>query len=463
MLLRYFYDDHLAQASYMVGCPGTGEAIVIDPARDITPYLKAAEAEGMRIVQVTETHIHADYVSGTRELAAVTGAAVLLSDEGDENWKYGFEADRWLVDGDEWQLGNVKLRVLHTPGHTPEHLSFMLTDLATADEPIGVFTGDFLFVGDVGRPDLLEEAAGIADTAAPGARLQYQNIVTFRDLPDYLQIWPGHGAGSACGKALGAIPSTTLGYEKRYNPAFGFDDEDAFVEWLLADQPPAPSYFAQMKKVNKEGPALLTELPNPQPLDPQRVEEKIDEGMLVIDTRPAEVYAQGHIAGTLNIPAGERSFSTYAGWFVDFDQPTALIASDHQTEGLISQLRAVGVDHIVGCYPLSVTQGAGQTVTTITEPDTLEERLSQNGLTVLDVRNADEYEDGHLPGALNIPYGWVPRNLDEIGEGPVVVHCASGARSALAASVLERHGIEVIDFPPGFDGWKAAGKGYITE
>ena len=225
MLLKYFYDEKLAQASYLVGCAKTGEALVIDPMRNVTPYLRAAEKEGLRITHVTETHIHADFVSGSRELAAATGATVYLSDMGDDDWKYGYADDPRVVlvrDGDFFMVGNIKVDVLHTPGHTLEHIAFQITDTAAADRPIGVFTGDFLFVGDVGRPDLLEEAAGYKGTKEPGARMQYQTVQKFKGMPDYLQIWPGHGAGSACGKALGAIPSTTLGYEKLFNPAFQY-------------------------------------------------------------------------------------------------------------------------------------------------------------------------------------------------------------------------------------------------
>ena len=232
--------------------------------------MRTAAKEGLRITHVTETHIHADFVSGSRELAARTGASLYLSDMGDENWKYAYAHEPNVIlvrDRDTWMVGNVRVEVMHTPGHTPEHIAFMITDTAGADRPIGVFTGDFLFVGDVGRPDLLEEAAGMVGTKEAGARLQYQSVARFKELPDYLQIWPGHGAGSACGKALGAIPSTTLGYEKLFNPAFQFDAEDAFVAWLLAGQPEAPRYFAQMKKVNKEGPALLATLPSPTHID----------------------------------------------------------------------------------------------------------------------------------------------------------------------------------------------------
>jgi hydroxyacylglutathione hydrolase len=204
MLLRYFYDDELAQASYLVGCAATGEALVIDPLRDVTPYLHAAEKAGLRITHVTETHIHADFVSGVRELAARTGATMYLSDMGDANWKYAYPKVGCAVlvrDGDSWMVGNIKIQVIETPGHTLEHIALMVTYTAATDQPLGVFTGDFLFVGDVGRPDLLEEAAGFVGTKEPGARMQFHTVERFKAMPDHLQIWPAHGAGSACGKA----------------------------------------------------------------------------------------------------------------------------------------------------------------------------------------------------------------------------------------------------------------------
>jgi hydroxyacylglutathione hydrolase len=233
MLIKRFYDDKLAQASYLVGCAATGEALVVDPNRDVEQFVEAAEREGMRITHITETHIHADFVSGARELAERTGGTLYLSAEGGDQWQYEFAGDAdavLLKDGDSFRVGNVQIDVLHTPGHTPEHLSFVVTDTAGADRPMGVFTGDFIFVGDVGRPDLLERAAKYAGTMEEGARVLYGSLQKFKTaLPDYVQLWPGHGAGSACGKALGAVPQTTLGYEKLFNWGLAAGTEDEFV------------------------------------------------------------------------------------------------------------------------------------------------------------------------------------------------------------------------------------------
>ena len=327
MLLKYFYDKSLAHASYMVGCQRTGEAIVIDPGRNVEPYLEAAAAEGLRITGSAETHIHADFVSGSRELADRVGAKLYLSDEGPADWKYQFadQHDSQLVkDGDVIRVGKVKLEVLHTPGHTPEHISFVLTDEGGgANVPMGIFTGDFVFVGSIGRPDLLETAAGVKGSAESGARLLYHSMRKFRELPDHLQVWPAHGAGSACGKGLGAIPSSTVGYEKLFNPALQFDNEQKFVDYILADQPETPFYFAVMKRVNKVGPELVRNLAPVKSPTPELL-PKIARSGQTIDVTPSAEFAAAHVPGTINVPL--NMLVQWAGFFVDYDKPLHLIA-----------------------------------------------------------------------------------------------------------------------------------------
>ena len=260
MLLHRFYDEDLAHASYLIGCQANGEALVVDPRRDIDEYLELAEHHGMKIVAVAETHIHADYLSGTRELAAATGADIYVSGEGDEDWQYGFDGTR-LYDGDTITIGNITIEAKHTPGHTPEHLSFLITDGAFANTPGYLLSGDFVFSGDLGRPDLLDEAAGGVDTRFGGAKQLFASLKNvFLKLPDHVQVYPAHGAGSACGKALGALPSTTVGYERSYAwwaPYLNNDDEQGFIDELLDGQPDAHAYFARMKRQNKAGPDLL--------------------------------------------------------------------------------------------------------------------------------------------------------------------------------------------------------------
>ena len=355
MFFQRFYDKPLAQASYMIGCQRTGEAIVVDPNRDVTQYLDTAAKEGLRITHVTETHIHADFVSGARELAHRTGAELLLSDEGDADWKYAFAATdgaRLVRDGDHVMVGNIRFDVLHTPGHTPEHISFLVTDTPAASGPWGILTGDFVFVGDVGRPDLLEKAAGHAGTMDASAHVLFASLRRFRALPDHLQVWPGHGAGSACGKALGAIPSTTVGYEKIGNWGVATLDEAEFVRLVLDGQPEPPTYFAQMKRINKEGPRVLGGFPEPERAEPTSLSRVLDAGNIVIDIRPASDFAKGHVPGTINIPSS-AIFITWAGWLVPYDRDIYLLGDDG-CEGCAStavrDLTMIGLDRVAGVF-----------------------------------------------------------------------------------------------------------------
>ncbi len=467
MLLKYFYNPKLAIASYMVGCQATGEAIVIDPERDVEKYIDAAEAEGMRIVAATETHIHADFLSGARELAERVGAHLYLSDEGDENWKYTYApqyAHTLLKDGDTFSVGNITFEVMHTPGHTPEHISFILTDTAAADQPMGIFTGDFVFVGAVGRPDLLEKAAGIGGTAEAGARQMFRSLQRFKQLPDYLQVWPAHGAGSACGKGLGAIPSSTVGYEKLFNPGLRFDDEEAFVRWLLTDQPEPPRYFAMMKKLNKEARPVLHTLPQPEHLPFDRLEAILASGAPVVDTRPAVAYASAHIPGTINIPY-DNSFTTWAGWFLPYDQDFYLIADEAIVEAIVRDLIVIGLDRVGGFFSPKVVEqwlSLGQSLQKydVALPNEVADAILNGDVFLLDVRGeAELHEDGRIPGAQHIMLGYLPQHVNALPrEKPIVVQCRSGNRSAIAASILQAHGIErVTNLLGGINEWKRLG------
>lgn len=469
MIFRRFYDEGLAQASYLVGCAATGEALVIDPNRDVEQYLEAAEAEGVRITAVTETHIHADFVSGSRELAQRTGATLYLSDEGDENWKYAFAAEAGAVlvkNGDSFTVGNLKIEVLHTPGHTPEHLSFVLTDTRAATGPMGVFTGDFVFVGDVGRSDLLEKAVRVVGSAEAGARALFHSLRRFKELPDYLQIWPAHGAGSACGKGLSAVPQSTVGYERIANWAFAYDDEDAFVAAILAGQPEPPKYFAEMKRINKKGPRVLGSFRRPTRLDGSGLRQLLDRGMLVVDIRPATDFAAAHVPGTISIPFN-KSFVTWAGWLIPYRTPFYLLADDRCTHCLDEATRAlakIGLDEIAGYFSAAAVDdwsAAGRALGAIPQMTArqLAELLRNEQATILDVRGRTEWEAGHLPGAMHIPLGYLTDRLDEIPrDRPVVIQCQSGARSAIAASVLRANGFEnAVNLRDGLDGWRAAG------
>ncbi len=466
MILRPLYDESLAQASYLVGCSATGEALVIDPNRQIEQYIQLAQSKGLRITAVTETHIHADFVSGSRELARRTGAQLYLSAMGPAEWQYMYATEAGailLADGDTFNIGNILIQVIHTPGHTPEHLSFLLTDTAAADEPMGLFTGDFIFVGDVGRPDLLERAAGITGTMETGARLLYRSLQKIRQLPDYLQIWPGHGAGSACGRALGAVPQTTMGYERRYNWAFSVADEDEFVETVLAGQPEPPFYFAQMKRINKVGPALIGDLAQPSQETLAQLHTRLIEKTRIVDTRSADAYAKGHLPGTINIPLGD-SFLTWAGWLLPYDRPFFLIADQADLLPAQSLLSLIGLEQIAGYWPKDVVEqwvASGKELEQIQRGDVvwLSQKIKHAQVHVLDVRGASEYHSGHIEGAINIPLGYLERRLQEIPTDRVLaIHCLAGTRSAIAASVLAAHGFgQGVDIVDGFRSWEKVG------
>ncbi|HSL71982.1 MAG TPA: rhodanese-like domain-containing protein [Longimicrobiales bacterium] len=470
MIIERIYDEKLAQASYLIGCAATGEALVVDPNRDVQQYIDLADHHGVRITHITETHIHADFVSGARELAERTAGRLYLSDEGDENWKYLYAAQYdavLLKDGHRFKVGNVQVDVRHTPGHTPEHLTFVITDTAAADEPIGALTGDFIFVGDVGRPDLLERAAGVAGTMEVGARTLFRSLQRFLgEYPDWLQIWPGHGAGSACGKGLSAVPHSTLGYERRFNWAFDYTDEGAFVEAVLAGQPEPPKYFAQMKRINKEGPRVLREFSKPRHLPAVQLPGLLQKDAIVIDTRPAGVHAVGHVPGTINIPLN-RSFNTWAGWLVPYDRDFYLIVDDASGHGLseaVRDLAMIGLDRVGGYFSTEVFDAwtaAGHElgiVPQITSHE-LRRQLQANEAWVVDVRGRAEWEAGRIPGVPSLPLGYLADRLAELPrDRTIVVSCQGGARSAIGASLLYAHGFQnVVNFAGGFAEWQASG------
>ncbi|QKG84676.1 MBL fold metallo-hydrolase [Kroppenstedtia pulmonis] len=467
MLLKYFYDEQLAHASYLVGCQESGEAIVVDPGRDVEPYLRIAKTEGLNIVAAAETHIHADYLSGSMELAMGVHATLYLSDEGDEasTYQFGNRINTVLLkDGDEISVGGIRLQAMHTPGHTPEHLTFLLTDGKTS-QPMGAFTGDFIFAGDIGRPDLLEKAVGISGSSEAGARQMFRSLKRFQSLPDYLQIWPAHGAGSACGKSPGAVPSSTVGYEKRVNWAFQESNEEKFIEKLLEGQPEPPAYFATMKKWNREGPPLLKEQPKPKPctLSKNEVASIRRQGGMVIDTRSADSFAAGHIFGTINIPF-DRSFLQWAGWLINYENPLYLIADAQRVEEIRRQLQSIGIDQILGwmdplyLHKMMREDSPLQSYRQMT-PEAIADSLRRGEVSVIDVRSLSEWKEGHIPEARHIMLGYLQQHIHEIPQDkPILLHCRSGKRSAIAASLLQAAGIsDVINLTGGFDRWVKEG------
>ncbi|TDM14214.1 MBL fold metallo-hydrolase [Macrococcus bovicus] len=441
MYFKSFFNGPLAQMSYIVGCQKTGEAIIIDPLRDLTPYIEAAESENLAIKYVTETHIHADFASGLREAVNRLGAKAYVSGLGGEDWQYkDVEAER-LVEGDVIKVGNVKLEVLHTPGHTPESISFLLTD-NQSDIPMGLFTGDFIFVGDVGRPDLLETAAGVKDSTAIGAKQMYQSLKKMADLPDYIQIWPGHGAGSACGKSLGAVPVTTLGYERVNSWAFQYEDEESFIQALTSEQPEPPYYFKEMKRINRDGvrpysaePVMpVTELTAP----------------VILDLRPKEVFAENGSKG-INVPYNKK-FLSFAGWYLNYEEPLQLIGNFEVVQQAADELKLIGFDAVTGYLPGNKVNGPGYEQ--IESADF--KRKDKEGINILDVRTQKEWDDSHFEGAKHLHFGkLLAEDIPFSQDDRIYVHCQSGVRSAIAMSILERLGYkQAINIKGGYEAVK---------
>lgn len=469
MFMRMVYDDKLAEAAYLIGCQRTGEAIVIDPERDVDRYEKLASANGLRIVAVAETHIHADFVSGGRELAE-KGAKVYVSDEGDADWKYqwldkklgGGKYDyRLLKDGDIFMVGNIEFKAVHTPGHTPEHICFMVTDRGGgADQPMGVATGDFVFVGDLGRPDLLESAAGFKGKADPSAHRLYQTVRKFMEWPDYMQVWPAHGAGSACGKALGAVPTSTVGYEKMFNASvLAAKTEQGFVDFILDAQPEPPLYFARMKRDNKMGPRVLGGVPKPKSLGVDELKNVDGTKAAIIDTRPWAAFRAGHVPGALHLPLN-NSFNTDAGSLIAEDEAIVLIVEPGRLDEAVRDLIRVGLDNFAGWYDASkldefVAVGGRLVPTPEVSVEEARAMIDTSRPFVLDVRRATEFKEGHIAGASNIAHTRLLSRLAEVPKDrPILVNCRSGARSARSCSLLQKHGYQCTNLAGGMLAWE---------
>ena len=460
MFFQHIYDKSLAQASYFIGCQAYGVAAVIDPKRDMDTYLEIAQQNNMKITHIFETHIHADFLTGSRELAALTGAQLYLSDEGGEDWQYLFP-HAGLRHGDKIKLGNLVFEVLHTPGHTPESISFLLTDTPASMEPVMLFTGDFVFVGDIGRPDLLEKAAGMIGTQDIGAAQMYDSLKRFKALPDYIQVWPGHGAGSACGKALGAVPSTTVGYEKIRNWALQRDDDrQGFMDYLLSDQPEPPKYFAMMKHLNKVDRPLLTSVPKLKKLSAAELADAMNKGIKVIDTRLKAEFGKGHIPGSINIQ-GTNSFSTWAGWFLSYDEPFILLAAEDQHDDLVRKLMRIGLDNIMGYIPGTETytaNGGQLNIVKYLDINTLKNELSNPETSIFDLRSLAEFNSGHIKGADHMFIGTLPDNPDKkySKDKKIVVYCQGGDRASIGYSWLKAHGFDnVYNYSEGMNEWIA--------
>ena len=465
MLVRQVFDPALAQYAYLIGCPRSGEAIIIDPERDIDRYVALAEQHKLRIVAAADTHIHADYLSGLREFAE-RGVRVYASDEGGTEWRY-----EWLLDStydyqllrhdDRFTVGNIEFVAVHTPGHTPEHLSYEVIDHGSgATGPIGVVTGDFVFVGDLGRPDLLEEAAGVSGTMIPGAQALYRSLARFRALPEYVQVWPAHGAGSACGKSLGDVPSSTVGYELRHNPAIrAAATETQFIEYILSGQPEPPMYFARMKRDNKIGPKVIGAVPTIPRLDARALRQVAGRSdVAVLDTRPRAQYQAGHLPKSL-LADFSFQFANIAGSYVDEGTPIYLVIDDARVEEAVRILLRIGLDDIRGFVtPADLEAYAAAGGALVAQPTMdmaeLERRRVAGGVRVLDVRGRTDFETAHVPGAQQIAHTRLLARIHDLpNDQPVLVHCASGMRAAHAVALLEHRGYTATAVADHFVNW----------
>lgn len=457
MILETVQSEGLAHLSYLLGDDSAGVCAVIDPRRDVSAYLELSRKKNCRITHILETHIHADFVSGSRELAAQTGAPISVG----EAPEYGFE-HRALKEGDCLELGSVRLKVLHTPGHTPEHVCFLASGGKGSDEPWALFSGDTLFAGEVGRPDLL---GGDSEE-----RLARQLYHTFHDkllkLGDQVEVYPGHGQGSPCGGSIGDRNTTTIGYERQFNPKLQPQSADDFVKQVLTGLPPAPFYYPRMKQVNAAGPRVLGCIPYVQPLDPKAFRGAMEEtNAIVVDAREIEAFGGAHIDGSLNI-ALRGEFPIWAGWTLKAEQTVLLVLPEESDLDLVQRhLLRIGIENVGGFLRNGMRgwleAGLPFRRTLQMSVHELKARLDggSDGLQLLDVRRDDEWEAGHLPGAKHVYAPYLPEHLDELDrERPVAAFCGSGYRASIAASTLERSGFrEVINIPGSMKAWKAAG------
>ncbi|QJD57496.1 MBL fold metallo-hydrolase [Pseudomonas sp. gcc21] len=455
LVFERVYTDGLAQLSYMVGDSKAAVAAVIDPRRDTDVYLRMARERGLRIAYVIETHIHADFVSGAQALARQTGAELI----GGRSDAYEFEL-RQVSGGETFELGQVRLQVMHSPGHTPEHISLLLFDSQQGDQPFALFTGDTLFNLDVGRPDLLGDgserkmAAKLFDTLMNG----------YLPLGERVEMYPCHGAGSACGKSIGDRQHSTLGNELLFNPALREQrSEEEFVDWLLKDMPEPPRHYARLKKTNTkranmDGPAL------PPPLSPQAFQEIAgQDGVQIVDIRSILAFGGGHVPGAINI-ALRNEFINWAGWMLSAERPILLIGeSDEDVQQAIMQLYRIGVDDVRGYLRNGMTdwQNAALPLAQIGEwtVHELNARRAEADVQVLDVRSPGEVANGRVPGARHIFVAHLAEHLDKLDRDKITVtYCGSGYRASIAASILKREGFQKVANTPGsWMAWNAAG------
>jgi glyoxylase-like metal-dependent hydrolase (beta-lactamase superfamily II) len=452
MIFRQFYLGCLSHASYLIG--DGGEAIVVDPQRDVEQYLEAAKELGLTIKHVAETHLHADFVSGHRELAERTGATIHLGRAAGAEFPH-----RALADGDEIRVGCVRVVARETPGHTPESVSYVVYDDAVGPAPQKVLTGDTLFVGEVGRPDLVTSKNR---TAKEMAGLLYDSLHgTLLALPDDVEVYPAHGAGSACGRNIGKELSSTIGLQRKTNYALQPMTKDAFVGLVAEDLPPAPAYFAHDAETNRRGAPALAELAPPVPLAPAALRAKQGEGAVVLDVRDGVAFCAGHVPGSVHIGLGGQ-FASWAGSLVPLGLPILLVADDEDAVAEARlRLARVGMENVVGSLEGGFAEWVrqGEPIESVKEIEAQELAEQRPGLAVLDVRRPGEFAIAHVPGATNIPLDALPSRLAEIDTTrALAVVCQSGYRSAIASSLLApRHKAPLYNVVGGTAAWLEAG------
>ncbi|HDZ56412.1 MAG TPA: MBL fold metallo-hydrolase [Pseudomonas xinjiangensis] len=454
LVFERVYTEGLAQLSYVVGDSKAAIAAVIDPRRDIDIYLNMARAHGLRIAYVIETHIHADFVSGAQALAEQTGAELI----GGRSDAYDFKLRQ--VEGEEiLQLGQVRLQVMHSPGHTPEHISLLLFDNQQGDEPFALFTGDTLFNLDVGRPDLL----GDGSEQKLAAQLFDTLMNRYVPLGERVEVYPCHGAGSACGKSIGDRQHSTLGNELLFNPALRETrSEEEFVDWLLKGMPEPPRHYARLKKVNARR-AKMVGLPLPPPLSPQAFQNLAGEGDIqIVDIRSILAFGGGHVPGAINI-ALRNEFINWAGWMLSAERPILLVGeSADDIHQAVTQLYRIGLDDIRGYLRNGMTdwQNAALPLASVGEwtVHELDRRRNDSDVLVLDVRSPAEFKGGHVPGAQHAYVAHLDSSLSELdSDKTIATYCGSGYRASIAASILKRSGFEkVVNVPGSWAAWKAA-------
>ena len=452
MYFEQFYLGCLAHASYLLG--SKGEGIVVDPQRDVEIYLEAARKNGLKIRYIFETHLHADFVSGHRELAARTGAEIYLSRHAGATFPH-VDVD----DGYTLRVGKLKIEVLATPGHTPESISLLVTDEEKGDQPWAVLTGDTLFIGDVGRPDLSPTHTPVQLAGMLHDSLN-RKLMT---LPDAVLVYPAHGAGSLCGRNMRAERFSTIGTERLTNYALQIRDRDEFVRQMTSNLPARPDYFLEDAAINRTGAPALSDLPALKSITAQELKAMLDKGAMALDVRPGAEFVAGHVPGSVSIPLSGQ-FASWAGAVLGLSSRPVLIAAnaDQINEARI-RLARIGIEDVAG-YLEGGTEGwqkAGLPVEQVNQitPQELAMQLSQGGIGVLDVRREGEFQAGHIEGADWHPLDRFKAALPEINkDSPVAVHCKSGYRSLIAVSVLQRAGYHnVVDVTGGFDAWAGAG------